>query len=121
MEKEKNACPICGIQMDDNHFIPVSFPCIDEPICCNCDENLGLMFSNFEQRLGANGYIVPDNSDRLEQVTGRSYMENRMRFFQDCLRQRQSQGYPVDAEVIKKLKADIQKISLSIKMGKAKK
>lgn len=121
MRKEKNDCPICGFQIDDNHFIPVSFPGIDEPICCNCDENLGLMFTNFEEKPGDDGYIVPDNSDQLEQLTGRPYIENRLLYFLDCLRQRQSQGYPTESEIIIKLRADIEKISLSIKKGNAQK
>lgn len=56
-------CLICGSQLDDNHFYPATFPGIDQKICCNCDENLGLMFTNFEEKPGDHGYMVPDYSD----------------------------------------------------------
>jgi hypothetical protein len=118
MENRKNNCPICGIQMDDNHFTPVSFPGIGEPICCNCKENLGLMFTNFENKPGDNGYIAPDNSERLEVITRRAYIENRLIYFLDCLCQQESKGDIADAEVIKTLKADIEKMYLTIKKGK---
>jgi hypothetical protein len=72
MKNDKSFCPICSMKLDDNHFAPASFPGIDQVICCNCEENLGLMFTNFEEKPGTDhGYIVPDNSDRLEAITGR--------------------------------------------------
>ena len=114
MENKKNACPICGMQLDDNHFTPVSFPGIEKEICCDCDENISLMFSNFEEKPeGGDGYIVPDNSDRLEQITGRSYLENRLIFYQYVLKKRQSEDN--SANVIKELKDEIDKITLAIK------
>ena len=118
MKNRNNYCPVCGEQMDDNHFTPVSFPGIDEEICCLCDQNISLMFTNFgEKPGGGNGYIVPDNSDRLEQITGRSYLENRLIFYLYCLKKRQSEGNPPDAVVIEELEAEIEKITLAIKEG----
>ena len=114
MENEKIDCPVCGMQLDDNHFAPSSFPGLDKEICCNCDKNISLMFTNFEEKPGVgDGYIVPDNCDRLEQITGRSYLENRLIFFQHVLRKRQSEDKP--ANVIKELKDEIDKITLAIK------
>lgn len=111
-------CLICGMRLDDNHYFPMTFPGIDKGICCNCDENLGLMFTNFEEKPGRNyGYIVPDNSDRLEQVTGRSYKENRLIFYQYVLRKRQSEGNPSNSEVIKNLKDEISKITTALSEG----
>ena len=107
------------MQLDNNHFAPASFPGIDEEICCNCDENLGLMFTNFDEKPGKDdGYIVPDNSSRLEQITGRSYLENRLIFFNAVLRKRTSENDPSKAEVVKELKAEIEKITIAIKDGK---
>lgn len=114
MGNDKNECPICGMQLDDNHFTPVSFPGLDQEICCNCDENISLMFTNFEEKPGRDdGYIVPDNSDRLEQITGRSYLKNRLIFYQYVLKKRQSEDK--SANVIKELKDEIDKITLAIK------
>ena len=114
MENKKNACPICSIQFDKVNFFPTSFPGIEKEICCNCDENISLMFTNFEEKPGVgDGYIVPDNCDRLEQITGRSYLENRLIFFQHVLRKRQSEDKP--ANVIKELEDEIDKIALAIK------
>ena len=116
MDNKKNACPLCGMQLDDNHYAPVSFPGIDKEICVNCDNNIGLMFSNFEEKPGEDGgYIVPDNSDRLEQVTGRSYLENRLIYYQCVLGKRQSKDKPANADIIKELKDEIAKITLAIK------
>ena len=107
------------MQLDNNHFAPASFPGIDEEICCNCDENLGLMFTNFDNKLSeSGGYIVPDNSARLEQITGRSYLENRLIFFKAVLRQRSSERNPSNAEVVKELQVEIEKITIAIKDGK---
>lgn len=117
MENQKKDCPICGAQMDDNHFTPVLFPGIDEPICCNCDEDWRLVFNNIEKSPGDNDYIAPYYSDRLEQITGRPYIETMLLYFQDCLRQWEFQGDKADAEVIKRLKAEIENISQSIKKG----
>lgn len=98
-------CLICGTQLDDNHFAPASFPGIDQNVCCNCDENLGLMFTNFEEKPESNdGYIVPDYSDRLEQITGRSYLENRLIFYQYVLRRRESDGNLPNSDMIKEAK-----------------
>ena len=120
MKNQKKDCPVCGMQLDNNHFAPVSFPGIDEEICCNCEENLGLMFTNFDEKPGeAGGYIVPDNSVRLEQITGRSYLENRLIFFKAVLKQRTSEGDPSKAEVVKELTAEIEKINIAIKDGKS--
>ena len=120
MRNQKKDCPICGMQLDNNHFSPASFPGIDEEICCNCDENLGLMFTNFDVKPGEiGGYIVPDNSDRLEQITGRSYLENRLFFFKAALRKRTSENDPSKAEVIKELKNKIEKITMAINDGKS--
>jgi hypothetical protein len=103
------------MRLDDNHYFPTTFPGIDQEICCNCDENISLMFTNFEEKPGRNdGYIVPDNSDRLEQVTGRSYKENRLIFYQYVLRKRQSENNPPNSEVIKNLKDEISKIKRAI-------
>jgi hypothetical protein len=114
MENDKDNCPLCGIQLDDNHWAPVSFPGIDKEICINCDQNIGLMFSNFEEKPSADGgYIIPDNSDRLELVTGRSYLKNRLIFYQYILKKRQSEDKT--ANVIKELKDEIDKITLAIK------
>ncbi|RPH49567.1 MAG: hypothetical protein EHM85_13390 [Desulfobacteraceae bacterium] len=117
MENKKNDCPFCGEQMDDNHFASTSFPGIDEPICCNCNENLRLMFTYFEKYPSDNGYVFPDNSDRLEQVTGRTYLENRLLFYLYYIKKRKLEGKPVDAEEIGNLEAEIEKISLAIKEG----
>jgi hypothetical protein len=115
MEIKSNNCPICGVQLDNNHFTPATFPGIGQYVCCNCDENLSLMFTNFEQKPGNNdGYIVPDNSDRLEQFTGRSYQENRLIFYQYVLRKRESDGNVANSELIKKLKDEIAKITLTV-------
>jgi hypothetical protein len=113
--KNKNCCcSICGFQLDDNHYFPTTFPGIDQEICCNCDENLSLMFTNFEKKPGNNdGYIVPDNSDRIEQVTGRSYLENRLIYFQYVLAKRAEEEKP-KSEVIKDLKDEISKITRAI-------
>ena len=74
------------------------------------------MFTNFEEKPGGdNGYIVPDNSDRLEQITGRSYLENRLTYFQYVLEKQQSENKP--ANVIKELKDEIDKITLVLKEG----
>ena len=115
MENKKVDCPICGMQLDNNHFAPVSFPGIDQNICCNCEENIGLMFTNFEEKPGNEAsYIVPDNSDRLEQVTGRSYQENRLIFYQYVLEKRQSEDKSNHA-IIKKLKDEIAIIPQAVK------
>jgi hypothetical protein len=111
-------CPICGIQLDDNHFFPAAFPGVDQDVCCNCDENLSLMFTNFEEKPGNNdGFIVPDNSDRLEQITGRSYRENRLIFYQYVLRKRESDKNLANSELIKELKDEIVKITLALEEG----
>ncbi len=116
MEKKKNDCPVCGMELDDLHFTPVSFPGIDKEICCNCDRNIGLMFTNFKEKPGDGGFTVPDYSDRIEQITGRSYLENRLIFYLDVLRQRKSERNPSKAE-IEEIKAEIEKITLAIKEG----
>lgn len=113
----ENNCPICGAQLDDNHFAPASFPGIDQNVCCNCDENLGLLFTNFEEKPGDHGYIVPDYSDRLEQITGRSYLANRLIFYQFVLNQRESGGHLAESETIKALKDEIAKITLAVEEG----
>ena len=110
-------CPICGMEMDDNHFAPASFPGIDVLICCNCEENLSLMFTNFEERPSGDSYIVPDNSDKIEQITGRSYLENRLLYFLDCIRYRQTNNNPADAATIDNLKTEVEKIKMAIKKG----
>jgi hypothetical protein len=75
------------------------------------------MFTNFDEKPGGDdSYIVPDNSDRLEKVTGRSYQENRLIYYQYVLKKRQSEDKP--ANVIKELKDEIDKITLAIKQGK---
>ena len=115
----KNRCPICGMPFDNNDFAPVSFPCVEKEICIICDENISLMFTNFEENPGNNdGYIVPDNSYRLEQVTGRSYQENRLIFYQYVLEKRKSEDKSANSEVIKNLKNEISKITLAISEGK---
>ena len=81
----ENRCPVCGMLFDNDHFVPTSFPGIDQKICCNCDENLSLMFTNFDDKPGDHGYIVPDYSDQLEKLTGRSYLENRLLFYKYVL------------------------------------
>jgi len=115
MGDKKKDCPICDMQLDNNHFAPTSFPGIDKEICCNCDKNISLMFTNFGEKPGNAGYIVPDNSDRLEQVTGRSYLENRLIFYQYVLVKRLSEDKPANADIIKELKDEIAKITLVIK------
>lgn len=111
MKKDASACPICGMQLDDNHFAPASFPGIDQQICCNCEENLSLMFANFEEKPGTgSGYIVPDHSDRLEEITGRAYLENRLIYYQDVLVSRLSEGKDANPDEIKRLKVEIDKI-----------
>jgi hypothetical protein len=110
-------CPVCGMVLDNNHFAPASFPGIDQDICCNCDENFGLMFTNFEEKPGDHGHIVPDYSDRLEQITGRSYLENRLIFYQYILRKRESDGHLANSEMIKELKNEISKITAAIEEG----
>ncbi len=117
MGNKDNVCLLCGVQMDDNHFIPATFPGIDEPICCNCNENLKLMFNNFEERPGKTGYIVPDYSERLKKITGRSYLENKFLYFQHRLQLSQSKNSPSNAEDINKLKSEIRKISQFINKG----
>ena len=85
MKNDESLCPICGMQLDDNHFAPTSFPGIDQEICCNCEENLDLMFSNFKDKPGTDrGYIVPDNSNRLEEIIRSS--------IHSCLSERGHQG-----------------------------
>lgn len=118
MGTKKVYCPICGIPLDDNHFSPSFFHGIDDPICCNCDENLSLMFTNFEKGPGDEGYIVPDNSGRLEQITGRSYLENRLIFLMHCLKERQISGDSPGDKDIEGLKAEIEKVHLAIEEGK---
>jgi hypothetical protein len=115
MKNDESFCPICGTELDENHFAPASFPGIDQAICCNCEENLGLMFTNFKDKPEAkDGYIVPDNSNRLEEITGRSYLENRLIFYQDVLEYRISQGKDANHDVIKQLRVEIDKIKRSI-------
>lgn len=118
MGTENNDCPICGIPLDDNHFYPSSFPGIDDPICCNCDENLSLMFTNFEKGPGDEGFIVPDNSVRLKQITGRSYLENRLIFLLHCLKKRQFSGDLPGDKSIERLKAEVEKVYRAIEEGK---
>jgi hypothetical protein len=114
MENKKNSCPICSIQFDNVNFFPTSFPGIEKEICCDCDKNISLMFTNFDKKPGGDdSYIVPDNSDRLEKVTGRSYLENRLIFFQYVLKKQQSEDKPANA--IKELKDEIDKITLARK------
>jgi hypothetical protein len=114
----ENNCLICGMQLDDNHFAPASFPAIEQKICCNCDENLSLMFTNFEEKPGKNdGYIVPDYSDRLEQISGRPYLENRLIFYQYVLRKQESDANLANSELIKELKDEIAKITLAVEEG----
>jgi hypothetical protein len=116
MKNQKKDCPVCGMKLDNNHFAPASFPGIDEEICCNCDENLGLMFTNFDEKPGEDGgYIVPDNSARLEQITGRSYLENRLIYFKALLRKKTSENDPANAKFVKNLKAEIEKTTIAIK------
>ena len=115
MKNDESLCPICGMQLDDNHFAPASFPGIDEDICCNCGENLGLMFTNFNNKPGTNhSYIVPDNSDRMEEITGRSYLENRLIYYQDVFDNRISEGKDANLDEIKKLRIEIDKIKEGI-------
>lgn len=109
-------CPICGMEMDDNHFAPMSFPGIEGQICCNCEENLSLMFTNFDKKPSDNGYIVPDNSDRLEQITGRTYLENRLLYFFDCVKYQKARKIPDDS-AIEALKTEIDKITSAISKG----
>jgi hypothetical protein len=114
MKNINYACPICSIQFDDLNFIPTSFPGIEKEICCDCDKNISLMFTNFDEKPGGDdSYIVPDNSDRLEKLTGRSYQENRLIFYQYVLKKQQSEDKPASA--IKELKDEIDKITLAIK------
>ena len=115
MEDKTKNCPICGMQIDDNHFFPTSFPGIDDKICINCDQNISLMFTNFDERPEGNGYIVPDNSDRLQEVTGRSYLENRLIYYQYVLGKLQSEVNPSNVDLIKEIKEEITKITQSIK------
>jgi len=111
MKNDESLCPICGIQLDDNHFAPASFPGIDQEICCNCEENLGLMFTNFKDKPGTDhGYIVPDNSNRLEEITGRSYLEHRLIYYQNVLDYRISEGKDANLDEIEQLKIEINKI-----------
>lgn len=111
MKKVSKDCPVCGIQLDDNHFAPVLFPGIDNEICCNCCQNLGLMFTNFDKKPGDNGYIVPDNSYRLEQITGRSYLKNRLLYYENCHRLRKSEKDLANAEVLKELEDELEFLS----------
>lgn len=117
MKYESNDCPVCGMPLDDNHFAPAMFPGIDGEICCNCEENLSLMFTNFDHKPGENGYIVPDNSDQLEQITGRSYQENRLIYFKYCHRMRKAENDPANAETLKELEVEIEKITSAIQEG----
>lgn len=115
MKNNEYFCPICSMPLDDNHFAPASFPGIDQPICCNCEENLGLMFTNFEEKPGTDhGYIIPDNSIRLEMITGRSYFENRLIYYQDTLDYRISGEKDENLDAIKQLRQEIEKIKQSI-------
>ena len=118
MENEKNACPICSIQFDNVNFFWTLFPGIEKEICCDCDKNISLMFTNFDEKPGGDdSYIVPDNSDRIEQVTGRSYLENRLIFYQHVLKKRQLEDTHAHANIIKECKDEIAKITLAIKQG----
>ena len=114
MENKKIACPICSIQFDKVNFFPTSFPGIEKEICFDCDKNISLMFTNFDEKPEGDDYfIVPDHSNRLELVTGRSYLENRLLFYEYVLKKRQSEDN--SANVIKELKDEIVKITLAIK------
>jgi hypothetical protein len=56
------------------------------------------------------GYIVPDNSNRLEEITGRSYLENRLIYFQDVLDNRILGGKDANLDQIEQLRVEIDKI-----------
>ena len=116
MENKKSRCPICRMPLDGNHFAPVLFPGIDQEVCCNCDENLGLMFTNFDQKPGTkdDGYIVPDYSDRLHQITGRSYLENRLIFYRYCLKRELEKEKIGNEPEISRMQAEIEKIKLEL-------
>ena len=74
------------------------------------------MFTNFEEKPGTDhGYIVPDNSSRLETITGRSYLENRLIFYQDILDYRISEEKNANLDEIKELSLEIEKIKEGIK------
>jgi hypothetical protein len=121
MKNKIKNCPICRIPLDDNHYAPVSFPIIEVEICCNCYKNLSLMFTNFEEEPGTDGhgYIMPDYSDRLREVTGRSYQENRLVYYEYCL-ERESRRKKRDGENASgKLKAEIEKIRAKLEKSES--
>jgi hypothetical protein len=117
MKSDKGRCPVCDMPMDDNHFTPVSSLIFSESICCNCHENISLMFVNFQEKPGNRGYIVPDHCERLEKISGRSYLENRLIFYCERLKTRQDMGDRADSLEVRKLKAETEKIAMAIKKG----
>ncbi len=73
------------------------------------------MFTNFNNKPGTNqSYIVPDNSDRIEKITGRSYLENRLIYYQDVLDNRMSEGKDANLDEIEQLRLEIEKIKEGI-------
>jgi hypothetical protein len=112
LNNAEHLCPICGMPFDDQHFESVKCPYLPENICCNCDENLGLMFTNFVEKPSGKGYIEPDFSDRLAELTGRSYLQNRLLFYQACV-----EKWSEDSQKVVELTAEIESIRQSIAKG----
>jgi len=119
-ESKGDLCPVCSVVLDEGYFSPQQNPWLEKEICEFCNYNISLMFTNFELSPGLedDGYIVPDWSDRLSELTGRSYLENRLLYYQDFFKS--SLANKRDSTEIESISEEVAKIKLLIQASQEK-